>query len=489
MSKLTVSRQALVDNPLFEGCSSEQIDFVCDNLEPMRLAKGDYLVRENEPGRGFFILLEGEISVLKIMQGTPMVVGRHEPGNFFGEIQILADSLTPVALRASADCILAKWDEAGFRRLLSFSRAVEKRIFQKISERLQGLANFVRTQEKMASLGTLAAGLAHELNNPAASLVRTLESLHPKILELQDMNLEYGRVEQSAAQTERWQKLRETGFNQIMQQPLKSREVLRREERFTDWLETLQVPKAYDLAGPLAESGLEIEQITTLSDHWRDDPTPMRYQGIQWLAMSFEVLTMVRDGSDAAKRISELVKSVKSYAYMDQAPQQFVDVHDGLESTLTMLKHQWKYGVKIIREYSEELPAIPVFGSQLNQVWTNIMTNAFEAMDGEGTLTIRTYQEGHHVVVAIIDDGPGIPSEIQSRIFDPFFTTKEVGKGTGLGLDIAYRIVTNRHHGYLHCNSQPGATRFETGLPVACPDGRTNADQQTQGSGADATGQ
>lgn len=478
MTKLVVSRQCLVDNPLFEGCTSDQIDYVCAHLEPMRLRKGEYLVKENQPGRGFFILVEGEISVLKNMQGTDMVVGRHEPGNFFGEIQLLADTLTPVALRASTECLLAHWDETGFRKLLGFSRDVERRIFQKISERLQGLANFVRTQEKMASLGTLAAGLSHELNNPAAALVRTMEILHPKILELQDMNLKYGRIEAEtdSSNTDQWQALRDKGFTTIMDKPLASRLVMEREEVFSEWLESMQVPKAYELSEHLAESGLVVEEIEVLSRHYAHFESEMRYQGIQWLALSFEVMIMLRDGVDASRRISDLVKSVKSYTYMDQAPQQFVDVHEGLDSTLTMLKHQWKYGVGITREYAGELPRIPIFGSELNQVWTNIISNAIDAMDGKGELTIRTYQEGYHVVVAITDNGPGIPEDIQSRIFEPFFTTKGVGKGTGLGLEIAYRIVTNRHSGYLRFTSRPGYTQFEVGLPVACSDGTTASD-------------
>ncbi|GAB4193611.1 MAG: ATP-binding protein [Wenzhouxiangellaceae bacterium] len=467
MTAITLPRQRLRENPLFAELDSEQLDWLCQRAVAQQLSAGEYLIKENQPGLGFFVLIEGEIAVLKTMRGADMVIGRHHSGDFFGEIQLLADTLTPVALRAAEPCLLARWNEADFRQLLSFCRKVEIKIFRKLSERLQGLSNFVRQQEKMISLGSLAAGLAHELNNPAASLARTLAQLHPRILELQDMNLRYGRVEKSPGQTEQWQALRQRGFNTILERRIKASELARLEDELLDWLEQLAVPRAYDMAPALAEAGVSRADIEPLLAPWRDEPGEMRYQGIQWLAMSFEVQLMVRDGDDAASRISELVKSVKSYAYMDQAPQLEVDIHEGLESTLLMLKHQWKYGVEVVREYCESLPRLPAFASELNQVWTNLLSNAIEAMEGKGRLTLRTLREGGHVVVQIEDTGPGINAELRNRIFEPFFTTKPVGKGTGLGLDIAYRIVTNRHNGYLRFDSQPGRTCFEVGLPIA----------------------
>jgi signal transduction histidine kinase len=190
---------------------------------------------------------------------------------------------------------------------------------------------------------------------------------------------------------------------------------------------------------------------------------------VRWVASSVELAMLLDEAGRGSARIADLLRALKSYSYEGQAPLQEVDLHDGIEDTLTIMRHKLKQGINVVREYDRTLPKVLVYGSELNQVWTNLIDNAADAINGEGTLTIRTRREGEFAVVEICDDGPGIPAEIQPRIFDPFFTTKELGKGTGLGLDITYRSVVNRHRGHIRLASKPGDTRFEVMLPIAPP--------------------
>ncbi len=452
---------------LFQQLPESRLNWICDRAEEIKLVKGEVLVREGDLHRGFFIQLSGSISITRLSEGIQMPVGQHDAPAFFGEIQILTDDLVPVTLQALTDCRLYEISGEDFLTILHECRNFERTIFQTVQNRLRGLESFIRNREKMAALGTLAAGLAHELNNPAAAVVRSLQDLTPAMLELQRMNLVYGQRNVEDEHTAKWTKARDDGYEFLLNNRLEPLTLMDREDELLDWLEDYGVKDAGKLVEPLAAANIQTELLDELMERWRDDPTELRDMGIRWLALSFDVMMMIQSGLRGAERVSELVKSMRSYSHLDRGAKQLVDIHQGLEDTLQLLSHKLKQGVKIKRVYDRTLPQIPAFGSELNQVWTNLIDNAIDAMGGKGTIEIITVNKCHRLVVKIIDSGTGIPKTIQSRIFEPFFTTKSVGKGSGLGLDVVRRIVENRHRGAIYLESEPGKTCFKICLPTS----------------------
>jgi signal transduction histidine kinase len=379
---------------------------------------------------------------------------------------VLTDEPAPVTMQAMADCQFHTIAGADFLTLLHECRDFERTVFRLMQQRIRGLESFLRGREKMAALGTLSAGLAHELNNPAAALVRALKEVVPAIRELEKMNLLYGQQQPDEAHTQHWQSARDAGYDAILKGGADAVTVSDREEELLDWLEDYGVAKAWELAEPLALAGIETKTLDALTTPWRDDPSELRDMGVRWLALSFEVMAMIQSGQSGAERIATLVKSMKSYSYMDQGAQQVVDLHDGLEDTLRLFAFKLKQGIKVERHYDPTLPKLMAHGSELNQVWTNLIDNAIDAIGDKGTLTLRTCHFKGDARVEIIDTGPGIPPEIKSRIYEPFFTTKGVGKGSGLGLETVRRIVENRHHGTISVESAPGHTCFAVCLPL-----------------------
>jgi signal transduction histidine kinase len=458
--------QELLKLELFQKLPGDRLTWICDRATELRLTKGEILVKEGDPHRGFLILTSGSIAVTRFSEGMEMPIGQHDAPAFFGEIQIMTDDLIPVNLRALADCQLYEIIPEDFLQLVHECRDFERTVFKTIQARTQGLQSFIQNREKMAALGTLAAGLAHELNNPAAAVVRSLKDVTPAMLELQRMNLVYGQRNLEAEYTQEWLKVRDDGYDFITSDNYDPLAMMDLEDALLDWLEDYGVAEAWKLATPLAAGNIEPDLLDKLMAPWRDDPTEFRDLGLRWLALSFEVMTMIQSGLRGAERVSALVQSMKSYAHLDQGAKQLVDIHQGIEDTLQLLSHKLKQGVTIKRSYDRNLPKIMAFGSELNQVWTNLIDNSIYAMSEKGNLEIITEGKGDRLKVKIIDSGTGIPAEIQSRIFEPFFTTKSVGEGSGLGLDNVRRIVENRHRGSVTLESQPGRTCFAVCLPV-----------------------
>ena len=458
--------EELLKIELFQKLSSDRLKWICDRSTKIDLARGNILVKEGDLHRGFFILTTGSVSITRFSEGVEMPIGQHHAPSFFGEIQIMTDDLVPVTLRALNNCQAYEITSEDFLELVHQCRDFERTVFQTVQKRVQGLQSFLQNREKMAALGTLAAGLAHELNNPAAAVVRSLKDITPALLELQRMNLVYGQRNVDEAHTDRWLKIRDDGYDFIAKNKSDPLAMMDREDALLDWLENYGVAEAWKLAEPLAAGNIEPQQLDLLMERWREDTTELRDMGLRWLALSFEVMTMIQSGLRGAERVSELVQSMRSYSHLDRGAKQEVDVHQGLEDTLQLLSHKLKQGVKIKRQYDRSLPKILAFGSELNQVWTNLIDNSIDAMKEKGELEIVTANKNDRIAIKIIDSGSGIPLEIQSRIFEPFFTTKTVGKGSGLGLDNVRRIVENRHRGSISVESEPGRTCFIIYLPV-----------------------
>ncbi|MEM7757261.1 MAG: ATP-binding protein [Cyanobacteria bacterium P01_A01_bin.40] len=458
--------EELLKLELFQKLSSDRLEWICDRASTIELAKGDTLVKEGDQHKGFFILSAGSIGITRFSEGVEMPIGQHQAPTFFGEIQIMTDDLVPVTLRALTDSLAHEIKSEDFLELVHECRDFERLVFRTIQSRVMGLQSFIQNREKMAALGTLAAGLAHELNNPATAVVRSLKDIIPAMLELQRMNLVYGQRNVDEEHTAKWLQVRDDGYDFIVNNCSEPLTLLEREEKILAWLEDYGVAEPWKLAEPIAAGNIEIATLDELMVRWRDDTTELRDMGLRWLALSFEVMTMIQSGLEGAERVSALVQSMRSYSYLDRGAKQQVDVHQGIEDTLQLLSHKLKQGVKIQRAYDPTVPKIMAFGSELNQVWTNLIDNSIDAMDEQGNLTIVTVNKGDRVDVKIIDSGMGIPAKIQSRIFEPFFTTKTVDKGSGLGLDNVRRIVENRHRGSITLESEPGKTCFIICLPV-----------------------
>ena len=458
--------EELLKLEMFQKLSSDRLDWICERATKLDLVKGEIIVKEGDPHRGFFIVTSGNIGITRFSEGVEMPIGQHGALSFFGEIQIMTDDLVPVNLRALEDSQVYELKSEDFLELVHGCRDFERMVFRTVESRVMGLQSFLQNREKMAALGTLAAGLAHELNNPAAAVVRSLKDITPAMIELQRMNLVYGQRNVEEEHTAKWLKIRDDGYDFIIANCSEPLSLMEREEAILNWLEDYGVSEAWKLAEPIAAGNVEPEILDELVERWRDDTTELRDIGLRWLALSFEVMTMIQAGLRGAERVSELVNSMRSYSHLDRGAKQQIDVHQGLEDTLQLLSHKLKQGIKVKRIYDPTLPLILAFGSELNQVWTNLIDNSIDAMEEEGNLEIVTINKGDRVDIKIIDSGSGIPPEIQSRIFEPFFTTKTVGKGSGLGLDNVRRIVENRHRGSVYLESQPGKTCFKICLPV-----------------------
>ncbi|MGB6296061.1 MAG: ATP-binding protein [Rivularia sp. (in: cyanobacteria)] len=464
---MTLCTEELQTLELFKILPQSRLEWVCDRATEVKLSEGEILVSEGDAGRGLFILMAGKIGITRYSEGVEMPLGQHTAPEFVGEIPLLTDEPIMVNLRALNDCRVYELPQEDFLELLHQCRKFEITIARAVQTRLRGLESFIRNREKMAALGTMAAGLAHELNNPAAALVRALKDVTPALLELQRMNLVYGQHRVEDEHTEKWLKIRDDGYDIINNDKLDPMTIADREDEILDWLEDYGVEKAWNIAEPLAAGGVDVKLLDTMMERWRDDTTELRDMGIRWLAISFDVMSTIKNGLRGAERISDLVHSMKSYSHLDRGAQQWVDIHQGLEDTIKLFSFKLKHGVEIQRCYGENLPKILAYGSELNQVWTNLIDNAIDAMDEKGILKITTSHLENSLKIEITDSGSGIPEEVQSRIFEPFFTTKGVGKGSGLGLDAVRRIVENRHKGAIYLESKPGKTTFKICLPIA----------------------
>ena len=449
--------------PIFEGLSEDDLEWLFQQAVPVSIKTGATLMEEGAPGDSAYIVVDGEFEIVKKSDQQDIVIAVRERGAVIGEMALIDNAPRMATVRAVSDGDLLKISDEVFFQLLANSTTAVLAVLRTVSVRLRQNEAMLRQSEKMAALGTLAAGLAHELNNPAAAARRGAEQLRATLISWQQLNSELDKLDLEAPQREKLISLRSgladghhTG--QILD-PLALGDL---ENEIQIWLEDSGVRDAWELAPTLAAAGWDSDRLGVLCAAYSQRELDVV---VRWLAAGFTVYSLIADVRMSAERISEIVKSVKVYSYLDQAPVQEVDIHEGLDNTLVILRHKTKDGIRIVRRYDPDLPHIQGYGSELNQVWTNILDNAIDALDGKGQITLRTYAKDGNVFVEIQDDGPGIPPEIQQRIFEPFYTTKAPGVGTGLGLHISYTII-HKHHGQLSVTSQPGETCFQVKLPA-----------------------
>ena len=428
----------------------------------IQLNTGDILFSEGDSEYPFHVVLEGEIEITKKVGGEMRVLAVHRRGEFMGELSILTGAGAIASAHAIAPSKVLTIDTETFKHIIAECSPLGDVILTAMAGRTQDVEAQLRQQEKMAALGKMSAGLAHELNNPGAAARRAASQLRDNFNNMQSLCLQLNNLnkEQLKFIHEIQRQAIEHATNSPHLNPLTQSD---REDEVTDWLEDHYVNNGWKIAPTLVCAGLDVEKLDNLADKIPDTYLP---NVLTWLEASLSSYGLINEIEQSTSRISELVQAIKGYSYMDRAPLQEIDIHDGLENTLLILHHRLKQGIIVHREYDRTLPRICAYAMELNQVWTNLIDNAIDAMDGKGDLTIRTSRENNCVFVEISDTGMGIPPAIKSRIFEPFFTTKGVGKGTGLGLEIAYRIVVNRHHGDIYVESQPGDTRFRVRLPI-----------------------
>jgi len=452
--------QDLRKSPLFEGLSDQELQQLMDNAEYITFRAGETLMQQGEPGDSAHVVLNGGFEIQKQSGQSLIKIDVRKPGEIIGEMALLSNAPRSATVVATCDSETLCISQEAFENLLLTSPSATMAVLHWVMARLSQNESLLHQQEKMAALGTMSAGLAHELNNPAAAAQRSASLLRgapAKWLGLTHQ-LEALAFKENLSD---W-------LNDFMQEatrrfenPLKldALEKIDLVDQLQAWLEANGVESAWELAPAIVNFGWSIESLDELKSK------PLFHASIQWLGMGSMIVTQLYEIQQTTERISQIVRAMKSYTYLDQAPLLEVDVHEGLENTLVIMQHKLKQGVTVKREYSSNLPRIEAYASELNQVWTNIIDNAIDAMNGKGEITLRTHEENDQVIVEIIDNGSGIPKEIQSRILEPFFTTKPPGQGTGLGLHISHDIVVNRHHGRLLVESKPGETKFKIILP------------------------
>ena len=463
------AREFLSGVPLLSGLSKEDLDRLGETVEEVALGAGRQLFAEGDEGDRAYILEDGEIEILKASAGREVLLAVHQkPGAVIGEMAVLEEMPRTATVRARTDARLLAIQKEEMDRLLKTSRSAARAMFTTVLERWRNTEAHLRQSEKLAQLGTLSAGVAHELNNPAAAAKRAADQLAEAFADYGSVQAELGRLVLTDSQQDAVAKMAAEVPGRSSRPP--DMDTVTRgdlEYEVEDWLTEQGVPDAWKHASALISLGFVMEDIRALGRAFLPNQLPTI---VAWLSAAYGVNNLLAEVGQASERISDIVKALKGYAYLDQAPVQDVDVHEGLDNTLLILRHKLKDSIVIEREYDRALPKIRAYGSELNQVWTNIIDNAADALtesdNGGGKITLRTRGEGRWVVVEIEDDGPGIPDDIQSRIFDPFFTTKPPGKGTGLGLDITYNAVVHKHRGDIKVRSKPGCTVFETWLPL-----------------------
>jgi signal transduction histidine kinase len=425
---------------------------------------GEVLIPQGEDAEALLLLLTGTAQTFMRDGERAEMVGRQQAPTWMGAIAVLTEGPLGVEMRAQSECRVGKVPAAEFRRLALAQPAVHRRVMRQVGPVMSRVTGIEQNRERLASLGTMAAGLAHELNNPAAAAQRASAQIGEAldvIARAVGMFVDAGVERVDAAKLVDLQRRAFAGA--ASRTALDTLDAADAEDALIDRLGELGVAEPWQLAEPLASAGV--------TDAWLDEVVaaagPATEIALRWITATLTAQGLAAELQESTRRMSDLVGAVKSYAYMDRGNLVEVDLHEGLETTLAVLGHKLKHtSIEVVRDYDREIPRLTVRGSELNQVWTNLLDNAIDALGERGTITIVSRRDAGCVEVDVSDDGPGIPAAIRERVFDSFFTTKDVGRGTGLGLATARRIVVDRHDGALSVESEPGRTTFRVRLPT-----------------------
>jgi signal transduction histidine kinase len=448
---------------LFAGLSDEQLRRLDEASTTVTFDDGDVLFHEGEPSDFWWVLLNGRIELLRRSGHEESVIAvMDRPGLWAGGFRAWTDSVGYLATsRASAPGRVLRLPAPALAEFVRTWFPFSVHLLEGFFRTVRTIDALSRQREALVALGTLAAGLAHELNNPASAATRAVDELQAASDTLLTSLVDLAEGSMSSQQFVALDELRrEVESTSAGVEPLA---VADREEALVDWLDAHDVARSWDLAPPLALAGVDVAWCQRVAQLL--GPASLG-TGLEWAASALSTTTLLSEIKEATGRVSDLVAAVKSYSQLDRASLQDIDVTEGIDSTLVILGEKLPDGITVVRDYADEMPRIEAIPGELNQVWTNLIDNAIDAMEGNGTLRVSTRPGGDHVTVEVADTGPGMTLDVQARAFEPFFTTKDVGKGTGLGLDISRRIVVDRHHGEILIDSQPGQTVLTVRLPT-----------------------
>jgi signal transduction histidine kinase len=456
---------------LFEKLTDDQLQWLCERGS-VEIHEPGLVHREGEPATCFYVLLEGSIAMIRRVGEDDVEVSRTDQRGVYSGAwsAYLGDRVAQTyrgsmrALQRSRFYVLSA---ENFAELMREWFPMALHMLEGLFFGSQNTQRAIGQRERLLALGSLSAGLTHELNNPAAAAVRATSSLRERVAGMRHKLALIAGGTYDRTALELLMKLQETAVEHVAKAPeLSPIEASDREDELSDWFDEHSIRGGFDIAPTFVQAGLDIAWLDRVAEKVGGETLE---SAVRWLAYTLETELLMNEIEDSTTRISTLVTAAKQYSQMDRAPFQVVDVHELLDSTLIMLSRKIGKDVKVVKDYDRTLPDMPVYAAELNQVWTNLIDNALQAMDGHGTLTVRTARATdveNCIEVEIGDTGPGIPDDVVSRIFEPFFTTKPVGEGTGLGLDISWRIVVDKHHGDLSVQSSPGDTRFRVRIPI-----------------------
>ncbi|MDH6289311.1 ATP-binding protein [Rhodococcus opacus] len=454
---------------LFEKLTAHQLEQLCEKGHVELIEPGSVFA-EGEIATCFYVLIEGELVLSKLSGGEEIEFSRtSQRGVYSGAWQSYLGDRAPqtytASMRVTAPSKFFVLDADRFGQLMREWFPMAVHLLEGLFFGNQNAKQVVDQRERLLALGSLSAGLTHELNNPAAAAVRATASLRDRVSHMRQKLsvIASGVYDRQALAT--LIRLQEETAELVAKAPtLTPLEASDREDELGDWFDDHGVSGGWDLAPTFVQAGLDVPWLERIVASVDDES--MVESAIRWLNYTIETELLMNEIADSTARVSTLVNAAKQYSQMDRAPYQRVDLRELLDSSLVMLGRKIGDSVTVVKEYDPTLPQIPAYAAELNQVWTNLIDNAVAAMDGHGTLTVRTRRDGDMALIEIGDTGPGVPEEIRSRIFEPFFTTKPVGEGTGLGLDISWRIVVKKHRGDLRVESEPGDTRFQVRIPI-----------------------
>jgi signal transduction histidine kinase len=458
---------------LFENLADDQLAWLASSGDVVAYKAGETVSAEGEPAKCFYVLLSGTMRMTRKVRGDEVETTRTDQrGVYSGATQFYqgdhADQVYAASVYAVTDCEFLALPAATFAAKFREWYPMAVHLLEGMFLGIRNSNEMVAQRERLLALGKLTAGLTHELNNPAAAAVRATETLRERFAGMRHKLAMLADGHFDGLQLHRLTKIQEKFIERMASaEELTPMQVADREDEVGDWIEGRDVQGGWDLAPVFVAAGITTSDLDELSNAV---DVGFLSPALRWLAYTVETENLLIEVKESTKRISELIGAAKQYSQMDRTPHQNVDLHEGLDATLVMLAGKIGENVRIVKDYDRTLPHVPAYAAELNQVWTNLIDNALHAVAGKGTVTIRTALDGDNALVEVIDTGPGVPEELKRRVFEPFFTTKGVGQGTGLGLDVSFRVVVSRHGGDLRLVSEPGDTHFQVRLPLRAPE-------------------